>query len=86
LLHTVEDKQPVGRGACNLLVTQNWTLWDQGQRMALEIANTLSLVDAPAACESVDATYRQQSPNGLGLEGCAFSWKLTLSQDPPPSR
>ncbi|MBM4379514.1 MAG: hypothetical protein FJ086_09480 [Deltaproteobacteria bacterium] len=86
LQHAVDDKQPIGRGACNLLVTQNWTLWDEGPRMSVEISNALSLVDAPAACESVDAAYRQQSPNGLGLQGCVFSWKLALSQDPPPSR
>jgi hypothetical protein len=86
LQHTVEEKQPIGRGACNLQVTQNWTLWDEGTRMTLEIANALSLVDAPSACDSVDAAYRQQSPNGLGLQGCVFSWKLVLSQQPPPSR
>lgn len=86
LQHAVEEKQPIGRGACNLLVAQNWTLWDEGPRMSLEISNALSLVDAPAACEGVDAAYRQQSPNGLGLQGCVFSWKMALSQDPPASR
>lgn len=78
-----EDKQALGTGGCNLVIAQNWSGWDQGQRMTLEISNVLSLVDAPAACDRVDATYRQQSPNGLGLQGCAFSWKLQLSQDPP---
>ena len=82
LQRSSEERQPLGTGGCNLVITQSWTGWDQGARMTLEISNALSLVDATAACADVDDAYRRQSPNGLGLEGCAFSWTLALAQDP----
>jgi hypothetical protein len=80
LIHAREEKGPIGKEGCQLINGQSWVGSDLGQEMVLEISNALSLVDDPAACARVDSTFRQQSPNGLGLDGCIFTWRMLLDR------
>jgi hypothetical protein len=45
--------------------------------MALSITNVLTLVDSPPACDQVDTDLKARSPNGLGVEGCVLTVKMT---------
>lgn len=77
LTFTQESKAPVGTTGCNLLQAETWTLADSGKAMTLDIANVLSLVDSPPACDSVEADLKMNSPNMLGVQGCVVTFKLT---------
>lgn len=81
LIHAREERSPIGKEGCQLLNGQSWVGSDLGREMVLEITNALSLVDDPAACARVDAAFRQQSPNGLGLEGCLFTLRMLLDRE-----
>ncbi|MEW6434499.1 MAG: hypothetical protein AB1730_23605 [Myxococcota bacterium] len=72
-----ESKEPVGMTGCNLQQAETWTLTDAQKTMSLEIANVLSLVDSPPACESVENELKARSPNMLGIQGCVVTFKLT---------
>ncbi|MEW5739201.1 MAG: hypothetical protein AB1938_09770 [Myxococcota bacterium] len=77
LTFTRESKAPVGTTGCNLQQSETWTLTDSNKTMTLDIANVLSLVDSPPACDSVEADLKMQSPNMLGVQGCVVTFKLT---------
>jgi hypothetical protein len=78
LTFTRQSKAPIGMTGCNLQQSETWTLADKGNKtMTLDIANTLSLVDSPPACDAVEADLKMRSPNMLGVEGCVVTFKLT---------
>lgn len=70
-------KEPVGMTGCSLQSTQTWTIVDATRAMTLDIVNVLTLVDSPPACDDVEADIKARSPNGLGVEGCVITSKLT---------
>lgn len=73
---TRTSKSPVGTTGCQLQLQDTWTLTDAKDTMTLDIDSALSLVDAPEACASAEASLRAQSPNRLGVEGCVVSFSL----------
>jgi hypothetical protein len=77
LTFTRVSKDPVGMTGCNLQQNETWTLTDAIKTMTLEIANVLSLVDSPPACDAVEADLKSRSPNMLGVQGCVVTFKLT---------
>jgi hypothetical protein len=77
LSSTTESKEAIETGGCSLSQTQTWTLTDQGKTMSLEVANVLSLVDAPTACNDIETALRARSPNMLGVDGCVVNFMLT---------
>lgn len=77
LTYSETDKAPVGNQGCTLQQTFTWTLSDQTRTMKLDIANVLTLVDAPTACAKVESDLKRDSPNGLGIEGCVITSSLT---------
>lgn len=81
LLFSQEGKSPIGSAGCNLLDSQTWVLTDHGTTMTMEVNHVLSLVDAPAACDTVEETVKAQSPNGVGLRGCMVKFTLGMTLD-----
>lgn len=77
LTFTRQLKQPIGTTGCSLQQTETQVLTDNTRTMTLELQNVLTLVDAPAACGRVEADQKARSPNGLGVEGCVVTFKLT---------
>jgi hypothetical protein len=77
LTAVTDKKDPVGTGGCSLEQTQTWTLDDLGATMTVEVDNVLTLVDAPAACDTIEANLKASSPNMLGAQGCVVTFKLT---------
>lgn len=77
LTFTRESKDPVGTTGCNLQQTETWTLRDQTKTLEVDIANTLSLVDSPPACDSVEKDLKMRSPNMFGVQGCVVTYKLS---------
>ncbi len=77
LTFTESQKSPIGSTGCSLQQTQTWTLTDATRLMTLDIANVLTLVDSPPACDQVETDLKKRSPNGLGVEGCVITSKLT---------
>jgi len=76
-LHTsAELRAPVGSGGCTLLQTQRWAMTVTGKRLAVTIADALSLVGLADACDEVQATVKAAAPNGLGLAGCVITYQL----------
>lgn len=71
------SKAPIGMTGCSLQQTETWTLTDATRLMTLDLVNVLTLVDAPPACDDVEADLKARSPNGLGVEGCVITSKLT---------
>lgn len=71
------NKAPIGTTGCSLQQTETWTLTDATRSMTLDLVNVLTLVDSPAACDQVEAALKMRSPNGLGVEGCVITSKLT---------
>ncbi len=71
------SKTPVGTTGCSLQQTQTWTLTDATRAMTLDIANVLTLVDSQPGCDQVEKDLKARSPNGLGVEGCVITSKLT---------
>lgn len=70
-------KTPIGTTGCSLQQTETWTLTDATRTMTLDLANVLTLVDSQPACAQVEADLKARSPNGLGVEGCVITAKLT---------
>lgn len=79
LLFSRDNKSPIGDQGCQLLAAESWVLTDQGETLQVDISNVLSLVDAPEACDAVEAQLRRQAPNGLGLQGCVVTFKVGAS-------
>lgn len=71
------SKAPIGMTGCSLQQTETWTLTDATRLMTLDLVNVLTLVDAPPACDDVENDLKARSPNGLGVEGCVITSKLT---------
>lgn len=71
------NKAPIGMTGCSLQQTETWTLTDATRAMTLDLVNVLTLVDSPPACDQVEADLKMRSPNGLGVEGCVITSKLT---------
>lgn len=77
LTFTESDKAPIGTTGCSLQQTQTWTAIDATRALTVDIANVLTLVDSPPGCDMVEADLKMRSPNGLGVEGCVITSKLT---------
>lgn len=77
LTFTRTTKTPVGTTGCTLQQTETWTLIDATRAMTLDLSNVLTLVDAPPACDRVEADLKARSPNLLGVEGCIIVNKIT---------
>ncbi len=71
------NKAPIGMTGCSLQQTETWTLTDATRAMTLDLVNVLTLVDSQPACDQVEADLKARSPNGLGVEGCVITSKLT---------
>lgn len=74
-----EFKEEVGDAGCNLQTIQSWVGEDKGTSLALNVSNTMSLTDAPAACDRIEQSAKQYAPNGLGYQGCVVTYKLGFS-------
>jgi len=79
LLLSRESKSPIGNQGCQLHVAQTWTLSDEGETLNTEVVDVLSLVDNRAACDSLEAQVKADSPNGQGLQGCVITFKIGAS-------
>lgn len=77
LTWTESARDPIGTTGCALQQTATWTLTDATRTMTLDISNVLTLVDAPAACDRVEADLRARSPNMKGVEGCVLVNRLS---------
>lgn len=77
LTFTESDKAPIGTTGCSLQQTQTWTAIDATRALTVDIANVLTLVDSRPGCDMVEADLKMRSPNGLGVEGCVITSKLT---------
>jgi len=67
------------KSSCSLRQDEEWTFRDQGSTFQLEVKNTLSLVDEPAAtpeCELFEQSLSKRSPNGKGVRGCVITFTL----------
>lgn len=73
---STERRDAVGTTTCTLLQSERWTMDATGQAMLIGIANTLSLLGLPAACDPVEAAAREASPNGHGLAGCVITYRM----------
>ncbi len=78
LFRTDTSKSMIGMTGCNLLDTTNWTLDDMDKTLSMEVDHVLSLVDDPMACDQVNTSYQQNSPNMTGLEGCLVKYSLSF--------
>lgn len=74
---TRTEKVAIGTTGCSLQQTETWTLTDATRAMTLDLVNVLTLVDSPPACDQVENDLKMRSPNGLGVEGCVITNKLT---------
>jgi hypothetical protein len=54
-------------------------LTDQGETLSMEVTNVLSLVDNQAACDTIEAQIKDQSPNKTGLQGCIVKFTVGAS-------
>lgn len=77
LTFTESQKTAIGTTGCSLQQTQTWTALDADRSITVDIANVLTLVDSQPACDKVEADLKARSPNGLGVEGCVITSKLT---------
>jgi hypothetical protein len=77
LVRTRTEKVAIGTTGCSLQQDETWTLTDATRAMTLDVVNVLTLVDSPPACDQVEADLKMRSPNGLGVEGCVITNKLT---------
>jgi hypothetical protein len=77
LTFTESDKAPIGTTGCSLQQTQTWTAIDATRAITIDIANVLTLVDSQPACDQVERDLKARSPNGLGVEGCVITSRLT---------
>lgn len=77
LTFTESSKSPIGTTGCSLQQTQTWTALDATRAITIDINNVLTLVDSQPGCDSVEADLKMRSPNGLGVEGCVITSKLT---------
>jgi len=76
LTHTDTFTDDAGSG-CNMVQDVSWTLTDQLQSCSVEIANTLSLVDNPTVCDTIDNDLKAHSPNMMGVRGCVVTFRFT---------
>ena len=76
LVYSGESRAPAGTGGCQLQDATTWNALDEGRTLQLTITHVLSLVDAPAACQTFDDGVKAQSPNGLGLQGCVVTFRV----------
>jgi hypothetical protein len=79
LLFSKETKSPIGTAGCQLNGAQSWVLTDQGETLSMEVTNVLSLVDNQAACDTIEAQIKDQSPNKTGLQGCIVKFTVGAS-------
>lgn len=77
LTFTESEKSPIGTTGCSLQQTQTWTALDATRTLTVDINNVLTLVDSRPGCDMVEADLKMRSPNGLGVEGCVITSKLT---------
>ncbi|MFT3711441.1 MAG: hypothetical protein QM817_27725 [Archangium sp.] len=77
LTFTESSKAPIGTTGCSLQQTQTWTALDATRAITIDINNVLTLVDSRPGCDMVEADLKMRSPNGLGVEGCVITSKLT---------
>jgi hypothetical protein len=67
-------KNPIAEGSpCNLAITQNLLIEDQGQSMRMTESLTFTLVDDPETCSEWNEGWKSISPNRMGLDGCTVS-------------
>ncbi|MGV3624754.1 MAG: hypothetical protein ACO1OB_28300 [Archangium sp.] len=70
-------KNPIQNSTCMLSQNINETIVEDGRKMTFDLVSILTLTDAPADCENVEKGLQQNSPNGLGVEGCVVTRRLT---------
>lgn len=70
-------KNPIQNSSCMLSQNVNETIVESGRSMTFELISILTLTDSPTDCPNVESGLKRNSPNGLGVEGCVITRRLT---------